>query len=289
VRLKTIGVALLACLALGLAASWVAGSMMSRGEHWDGPASAPPASDFLLTAADGVRIAATYRPGRAPHSPAVMLLHGVGASRRATSGNATWLAGQGYATLAIDFRGHGSSDLRARSFGLHEARDAEAAYRWLKQRQGGAAVAVIGISLGGAATLLGENGPLPADALILHAVNPDIRRAIRNRIAARLGWPPAIALEPLLSFQSWPRHGVWPGRLAPLDALRRYRGPVMVVGGLDDLWTTPEETREMFAAAPGARHLWLAPGHDHGQTSDLADDAYRARLLAFLNSTIGRP
>ncbi len=177
----------------------------------------------------------------------MLLLHGNGASRAQVAENAGWLARQGYAVMAIDFRGHGQSTLVPHSFGLFESRDAAVALDWLRHQQQGARIAAIGISLGGAAALLGDQGPLPADALILQAVYPDIRRAIRNRIAASLGTVPSWLVEPALSFQALPRYGVWPGRIAPLTALRAYHGPVFVIGGGADRFTPPSETREMFA------------------------------------------
>jgi alpha-beta hydrolase superfamily lysophospholipase len=284
---------LAAVLFLGLAAlaacSWAAGSIMTRGRNAPVRPAEPPAADFFLHAADGTRLAATYRPGRTGRSPGVLLLHGVRASREATAANAAWLSRSGYAVLTIDFRGHGGSESRSRSFGLREAMDAEAAFSWLKRRQSGARTAVIGTSLGGAAALLGESGPLPADALVLQAVYPDIRRAIRNRIAARLGRPAARLLEPLLSVQSLPRFGVAPSRLSPLRALRRYPGPVLVIGGLDDAYTPPAETRALFRQARGPRALWLIPGKDHAALGDLADEGYRRRVSLFLERTIGRP
>lgn len=262
---------------------------MTRGGHAAVPAAKPPAVDFHLMTADGKRLAATYRPGRTGRSPAVLHLHGVKASRQASAANAAWLARLGYASLAIDFRGHGESDLDRRSFGLREARDADAAFRWLKRRQRGSAVAVIGTSLGGAAGLLGDRGPLPAEAMVLQAVYPDIRRAIRNRIAARLGLPAATLLEPLLSFQSLPRFGVPPSRLSPLRALRRYRGPVLVIGGLDDRYTPAAETKALYGQASPRSELWLVPGIGHAGIGDLADEAYRLRLKLFLERTIGSP
>jgi alpha-beta hydrolase superfamily lysophospholipase len=182
---------------LGLAASWRFGGAMVRPTPSRVPPAAPPAIDFRLRATDGLPLAATYRPGRRPDSPAVLLLHGNGASRAAVAPNAGWLAAQGYAVLAIDFRGHGGSASVPHSFGLFESRDAEAAFAWLKRRQRGAKVAVVGISLGGAAALLGDRGPLPADALVLQAVYPDIRHAIRNRIAD-LSFAPAGATAGLV-------------------------------------------------------------------------------------------
>lgn len=249
----------------------------------------PPARDLKIASSDGVTLAATYWPGRTARAPAVLLLHGNGASRAMMAANAAWLATRGYAALTIDFRGHGESTATPHSFGLRESRDSAAALAWLKRHQAGAPVAVIGVSLGGAAALLGDQGPVAADALVLQAVYPDIRRAVRNRIAAQAGSVPAWLLEPLLSLQALPRFGAWPSRIAPLAGVRRYRGPVFVIGGGADRYTPPAETREMFQAAPGPRALWIVDGLDHRAVSGLASDLYRARLLAFLRRAIGPP
>ena len=280
---------LLALLLLGLVASWVAGSIMSAGHRSPVATALPPAQDLRLQTRDGVTIAATFTPGREVNAPSVLLLHGVGASRQATAENATWLAGLGYATLTIDFRGHGQSDILPRTFGISEALDAQAAFDWLKHRQGGAPVAVIGISLGGAASLLGEDGPLRANALILQAVYPDIRHAIRNRIASRTSTGIGYLLEPFLSFQAPFRFGAWPSRLSPLNAVRLYKGSVLIIGGREDRSTPPDESRAMFGAAQGRKELWLVPAGDHAEICGLVDPAYRKRVRAFLRETIGTP
>lgn len=270
-----------------LSAIWGAGSVVTRGQRSDVAPAGLPAIDIRLTTDDDVSIAGTFRPGRHDRAPAVLLLHGIGASRQATAGNAAWLAGLGYATLTIDFRGHGQSDTTARTFGYDEARDALAAFRWLRARQGGARIAVLGISLGGAASLIGRDGPLPADAMILQGVYPDLRHAVRNRLAAELpGWA-ALLAEPLLSFQAPLRFGAWPSDLSPLRALANYSGPVLVIGGDADRSTLPTETRQMFEAASTGSELWLVPGQDHGGVTSLSDTAYRDRIASFLERTIG--
>jgi predicted alpha/beta hydrolase len=170
----------------GLGLAWLLGTTMVRPAASVVQPAHPPARDLRMATADGVSLAATYWPGRSKRSPAILLLHGNGASRAAMAANAAWFAHQGYAALTIDFRGHGQSTMRTRSFGLDESRDAAAALAWLKREQGGARVAVIGVSLGGAASLIGRDGPIAADAFILQAVYPDMRSAIRNRIASSL-------------------------------------------------------------------------------------------------------
>jgi pimeloyl-ACP methyl ester carboxylesterase len=287
VRTRTLISGVVTATALSLAMFWVAGSIMVRGQNTRVAAATAPSQDIRLKTADGVFIAATFRPGRDDHSPAVLLLHGVGASWQATAANAAWLTSLGYASLTIDFRGHGQSSIEPRSFGLGEALDAQTGFAWLKRQQDKAPVAIIGISLGGAASLLGDAGPIPADALVLQAVYPDIRRAIRNRIASRTSPGVGYLLEPLLSLQAPLRFGAWPGRLSPLKALPRYPGPVLIIGGEQDASTPPAETRAMFAAARGDKTLWLVPTGDHAAICDLASAAYRSRVEEFLARTIG--
>ncbi len=282
------GFALLLLTIGGLSGLWLIGSFLMRPSPSPVAAAVAPARDFRFRDSDGLVIAATYWPGKGPHAPAVLLLHGNGASRAAEASTAEWLSQQGFAALTIDFRGHGESASASHSFGLFEARDAAAAFAWLKTRQRGAPVAVLGISLGGAAALLGESGPLPAQAFILQAVYPDIRHAIRNRLVATAGIAPAGWLEPVLSYQARLRFGVWPGRLAPIERAAALRCPVLVIGGTEDRYTPPSETRALYDVVPGSKRLWWAVGADHAATSRDESPAYRSALLEFLRSTIDK-
>jgi pimeloyl-ACP methyl ester carboxylesterase len=287
--LRRIARTVLFLLLAGLAGSWIAGSIMSWPQASAVPPPASPGRTVHLVAADGVPLAGSYWPGARPDAPAVLLLHGIDSSRASFARHASWLNGLGYAVLAIDFRGHGESGAAFRSFGLHEARDAAAALAFLRAGNPARRVGLIGTSLGGAAALLGDDGPLPVQAMVLQAVYPDLRDAIFNRIAQRTG--PALALlgEPLLSYQSWLRYGVPPDRLAPEDAIRRYRGPLLVIGGGADLSTPPAETRRLYAAAPGQKALWLLDGLGHAETSSLWTDAYRSRVRALFARALGEP
>jgi len=284
-----IAVALVVLLVVAAAGSWFVGSQIVHGAASEVPRAMEPAQDITLKTRDGIKIAGTYWPGRTPNAPAVLLLHGLGASRSQTAANAEWLASIGYAALTIDLRGHGESTITDHTYGLDEGLDARAAFDWLKAKQEGAKVGVIGISLGGAAALVGRDGPVPADALVLEAVFPTIRAAIYNRLRVRTSFVGATLFEPLLSFQALPRYGVWPSRISPLSALRTFRAPVLVIGGEADRYTTPAETRRLYKAAPAARGLWIVPGLDHGRTSSLGDVEWRKRVGAFFAGTIGTP
>ena len=256
---------------------------MVRPQHHVADPLVAGATRVTLAAADGSAIVGTYMASKADRAPAVLLLHGNGSSRAQFENLAPWLAAHGYATLAIDFRGHGESAQVARSFGLFEARDAKAAFDWLKAKQGGARIGIVGTSLGGASALLGKDGPLPADALVLQAVYPDMRRAIRNRITAKAGGVIAKVAEPLLSFQSRPRFGVWPDAISPVTALPVYAGPVMIIGGALDQYTPPSESSQMAHSARHLERLWLVEGLDHEAVTTLDSSTYRAALLAYFD------
>jgi pimeloyl-ACP methyl ester carboxylesterase len=279
--------AALGILIVVLVGAWITGWLLSRPHLSMVPAPAPPGRAVHLTASDGVAIAASYWPGARPDGPAILLLHGINTTRDRLRAQALWLNGLGYAVLAIDFRGHGESGAAARTFGLYEARDAAPALAFLRRGAPARRVGLIGISLGGAAALLGDEGPLPVQAMDLHAVYPDLRTAIVNRIARVTGRPLAHLGEPLLSYQSWPRYDVAPSRIAPIDGLRRFSGAVMIIGGTADPDTTLADTRALYGAAPGPKELWLVAGADHIATSILWSEAYRRRVGAFFARNLG--
>ena len=279
---------LLLCL-FGLTLVWLAGSVVARPVNR--PVAPPPEPGRVvrLQAADGVPIEGSYWPGATSEGPAVLLLHGINTNRNLFRRHAVWLNGLGYGVLAIDLRGHGGSGAVGRTFGWHEARDAAAAFAFLKREAPDRKIGVIGISLGGAAALLGEEGPLPAEAMVLHAVYPDIRKAILNRLGRSGSTILASLSEPLLSYQSYGRYGVPPERIAPIAGIRRYRGTVLVVGGAEDFATTVEDSRALHAAAAGPKALWLVEGADHVETSKLFTDSYRARVRCLFHRTLGEP
>ena len=269
------------------ASAWVFGSVAAQPHLSSVPRPSPPGQVVHLVASDGVQIEGSYWPGRRLEGPAVLLLHGINSSRASFTRHALWLNGLGYAVLAIDFRGHGGSAAVPRTFGLYEARDAAAAVGFLRAKAPRRRIGVIGTSLGGAAALLGDNGPLPVQAMVLQAVYPDLRDAIRNRIARVAGKPLAWVGESLLSYQSWPRYGVSPSRIAPINGLRLFRGPVLIVGGTADTNTTFSDTETFYGAARGPKQLWLLPGIGHAASGSIFTEEYRRRVGALFASSLG--
>jgi fermentation-respiration switch protein FrsA (DUF1100 family) len=64
------------------------------------------------------------------------------------------------------------------------------------------------------------------------------------------------------------------------------RYPVLIVGGTRDAYTTPDDTRQLFAAAKDPKELWLIEGAAHQDFARAVPDAYRERILAFFARTL---
>jgi fermentation-respiration switch protein FrsA (DUF1100 family) len=213
-----------------------------------------------------------------------VLAHSVRSSRLEMVGRARFLHAAGYALLLFDAQAHGESPGERITFGHLESRDAISAVAFARDRIRHEKVAYLGVSQGGAAALL-ASPPLAVDALILEAVYPTLRDAVRDRIAIRVG-PLAPLLAPLLLGQVELRLGIAADAIAPIEGIRRVRAPLLLVAGERDRHTPLEESRALFAAAPEPKSIWVVPDAAHQDFHDFARAEYERRVLDFLARTL---
>jgi uncharacterized protein len=218
-------------------------------------------------------------PGRRG-AGAVLLFHGIRASRLDMVDRARFLHAAGYTVLLFDSRAHGESGGQRITFGYLESLDARAILAFLRRAAPDERIGVIGISLGGAALLVGPQ-PLGVSALVLESVYPTLEEAIDNRLVLRLGalGPP---LSPLLTLQLGPRLGFSAADLRPIDAIDRVEAPVLVIAGTEDRHTTLAQARRLFARAQAPKELWEVPGAGHVDYHRAARGEYEARVGALL-------
>ena len=125
----------------------------------------------------------------------VLLLHGAKSNRLTHVERMRTLHNAGYSTLAIDFQAHGESPGNRITLGQREALDARSALERMRARMPGEGLAALGVSMGGAASLIG--GPIRTDALIVESVFPDLAPSLSNRLALEIG-EAARAATPIL-------------------------------------------------------------------------------------------
>jgi len=256
---------------------YVLSSLINRATPYDVPKLADNEEIIELTTPDDVKIIGSYIAGPNDNSPAILMLHGNGGSRAQFWKHLRVYNDAGFAVFAIDFRGHGQSQPESKSYGVYESIDTYTAFDFLKIKQQGAKIGVLGLSLGGSAALIGDNGPLAADAMILQSVFPDLRRAIGNRVDF---------IEPLLSNQSYLRYTRGPDKISPIKSAPQFEGATLLIGGEEDIYTPPDEIKEMHDVMRNPKWIWIIAGLDHAQMSGLNDDAYMERTLRFFKESL---
>jgi uncharacterized protein len=279
--LRRVGVLLASLAALALAATLGAGWLLARpvpAVVGDAPQDLE-AETVSITGGSGGLLRGWFAPGRAGVG-AVLLLHGVRANRTAMLGRARTLHREGYGVLLVDFQAHGETPGRHITFGALESIDARAAATYLRMRAPGERLGVIGVSLGGAAALLGSK-PLSADAMVLEAVYPTIEEATANRLRLYLG-PLGPALTPLLIAQLGLWGGINASALRPIDAIPRLSAPLLMIVGAKDTRTPLIESQRLFDAARSPKELWIVPGADHEDFQATHRAEYDSRVERFL-------
>ncbi len=210
---------------------------------------------------------------------AIILMHGVRANRLSMLDRARFLSHAGYSVLLFDFQAHGESAGEHITFGYLESRDAQAAVKFLRAYTPDEKIGVLGVSMGGAATLLAAP-PLEVNAMVLEMVYPTINQAISNRLTMRLGgW--ASALTPFLAWQFKPRLGISAEALRPTDHVGKIIVPKFFIVGAEDQHTTLEESRQMYNAASEPKKLWIVERAKHVDLYPVAKEEYERRVLDF--------
>jgi len=242
------------------------------------------ARTVVFPSRSGSSIRAWFAPGRAG-AGAVLLLHGMGGNRGTMLARADFLHQAGFTILAPDFQAHGESPGRHITFGELESLDAEAALAFLRSAAPGERVGVIGVSMGGAAMLVGRK-PLAVDALVLESVYPTFDDAVSDRLHVWFGPLGFLggAVAPALIQLVAPRIGVDPHRLRPIDAIARVEEPLLLIAGTEDQYTKLDESRALFAKAQSPKQIWEVHGAGHEDIYDFSPAEYERRVGEFLTS-----
>lgn len=218
---------------------------------------------------------------------AVLLLHGVGENRSRMLARAQFLHDAGYTILAPDFQAHGESPGEHITFGARESLDAHAAMSFLREAAPGERIGVIGVSMGGAAALLGPE-PVAADALVLESVYPTIDQALSDRLHVWLGPLGFLAtpITPMVMRTVGDDIGVTGDELRPIDKIGAVKEPLLLLAGTNDQYTTLDESKALFARATAPKSFWAVQGAEHEDLFDFAPLDYERVVGDFLSANL---
>lgn len=214
----------------------------------------------------------------------LLLLHGIRADRRGMIDRARFLATNGFNSLLIDLQSHGESTGSRITMGIKEGMDVRSAVRYLKGRFPDLPIALMGVSLGGAAALLGDE-PVNVQAMILESVFSDISTAIKTRMRNRFGrlgdW-----LTPLLTLQIRPILGVDKESISPAEAIRHVTVPMLLVYGAEDPLATVADGELLLRNGKGFTELWTVPDARHEDFHRKMGPVFERRILEFLSRSL---
>jgi uncharacterized protein len=240
-----------------------------------------------LRTSDNVRLASTFLAGNGT-SACVLVLHGNGTSRAGVAHVMRMLQSAGYGVMAIDFRGHGTSQATQSTAGYNERLDANAGFDAMQAKCPNRKTAIYGFSLGGAAALLGTAAER-TDALVLDAVYSDIETAVSVRIKRVLGGVGNIIVTPVLMKALEIRTGIDRAKMRPVDAAARVTAPTLLLAGGSDDRAPVSGSQAMQARMRGKTQLIVVPGANHGAISNVMGAEFGKTILAFLAESLVKP
>jgi pimeloyl-ACP methyl ester carboxylesterase len=218
----------------------------------------------------------------------VALFHGMRGTRLNTLERIRFLAAGGYRCVAFDHRAHGESGGKRTSFGFLESRDAAAVATLVRDRWPDSPRAALGISMGAAALCYSARRSPLWDALVLEGLYRDIATAFRNRIGTQYpAW--FRRLYGGVVWMTEHRLRLRMHQLAPIHHVNDLRpAPVLFVTGVEDKLAPPTDAMTLRDTYAGPCELWLVPGAGHTDVCQLGGDAYRWRVLDFLDRALGQ-
>jgi len=219
-----------------------------------------------------------------PAAPTILIMHGWGVNAEVILPVAVPLCRAGYNALLIDARNHGNSDNSGPSSMPTFAQDIESGLDWLKQQPETGKIALLGHSVGAAATLLVASRRHDMDAVISIAsfAHPEW---LMQRYLQSLRLPNPLIVWVLRYVEKIIGHRF--DDIAPINTRCKITCPVLLVHGDADK-TIPVEDLQAIAGncKDHKAEILLIPDGDHDSVDKI--EQHSGELLSFLDRTMSR-
>ena len=240
-------------------------------------------------AADGVTLSGWMATGDS--GKAVILLHGYTGDRTAMLPQAKMLFDEGFTVLLFDFRHRGESEGDFVSFGYYEKQDVLAAVNLIEETgetmraSGGTgieSIGLIGLSNGGAtAILFAAENPGRIKALVIDSAFKSLDSAVSQSFTHFVGLP-AFPFAPITVWFSELRTGLNRKDVIPEEAIANITDtPVLIIHGLEDETISYTDSEAIYSKANQPKDIWLVPGAEHGDASEIEEQEYQNRIVSF--------
>jgi pimeloyl-ACP methyl ester carboxylesterase len=222
----------------------------------------------------------------AADAPVVILVHGWGRNVERMLPYIAMLHPAGFGLLAFDARHHGSSDGDRFAAMPKFSEDIRAAVDFLDGRRalGGRPVGVLGLSVGGSASIHAASADhrIAAVATVGAFADPSDARATLGRH----WWLLAPGLPLAFRFAEY-RVGARFRRIAPERVIGAARARFLLIHGTEDVVVPVAHAQRLADAAGPAARTWIIPGRGHSDPH--LDAAMAPTLTDFFAEVLGPP
>ena len=267
----------------------------------DGTAGRKRSTKTAASAGDGAKASAAAAPPTATPGgprPGIVIVHGWESNRGRTFAHVRYLHAAGFHCLVFDVRGHGENPPETLPINVPEfADDAAAAVHWLAGRPEVSAVGVLGHSMGGAGVIVAASREPVVRAVVSLSAPADLVRMTRQTFGmADMHIPEPIA-GPLAMITASvllaPRRRSL-DEASAMAAVRRYRGPLLLIHGAQDHGVPVEHLDLIAAAAAESRGEGDPPVEtltlpDFGHRWLYEAPEFRRRVARFFAEALGGP
>ena len=242
-----------------------------------------PKPENFTVDVNGVTLAGWYFDNEAECG--VMILHGHSSTRYGALDYAPLFWDRGCDLLMFDARGHGASSDTFGTYGFYESRDAQAVLEFFVQRSGLAKshIGLMGESYGGATALLTASLEPELAFVAADSAYTSLKRIVREQAVAQYGQIVTLFV-PMAFLLSEARAHFEVDEVSPTDAIARVNVPIFLQHSLQDAYTVPAHSQDLFAVADSNNivlHLsdWNAA---HAQAINRDFEAYKRFIDTFL-------
>lgn len=231
----------------------------------------------------GLKLDAWYVANPQKTNKTIVIAHGFAGNKQKMAAYGELFIKLGYNVLIPDDRAAGASQGNLIGFGWNDRKDY---VRWIKQvvkRVPNSEIAMFGVSMGGATTMMTAGEKLPANVkAFIEDCGYD---TVKNEIAYQAGAMyhiPAYPLVNVVSAISKVRAGYSYAEASSINQLHKNKRPMFFIHGAADDFVPTKMVYKNYAATQGPKKLWVVPGAKHAKSFETAPKEYQAKISEFL-------
>lgn len=234
-----------------------------------------------LQSRTNVTIGGRFFPGT--NGATIILSHGYSGHQDQLLPWVDFLQDAGFTIFTYDLRARGASGGDAVTLGALEQEDLLSVIDYLASRADVDAdrIGALGVSLGGAVTILAAARDARIQAVVTEGAFPDAPTVIAQNFKRYINLP-AFPFAPVAVWIAEWRTGVTVSDVRPIAAIEAISPrPLLIIHGEDDTKVPLAHGEALFAAAGEPKELWRIPGAEHNMGLSVAPEEYERRVVEF--------